>query len=203
MQVPQEHGPGEPSILRDTKYTGGESDRRDLDTANELVATLYPELRKLAQARLSRLPPGQTLQPTALVHEVYMRLVAGQERGWNGRGHFFGAAARAMRDILANFARNKNAVKRGGGQIQIRETVTLIDGDRALALTPEELLSLHEALEHLEKAHPRKAEIVLLRYFAGLSTIEIAEVLEVSARTIEREWRFARAWLHEKLSSAH
>ncbi len=164
-----------------------------------MVHAVYEELRKLANAYLGRERPGHTLQPTALVHEVYMRL-AGAEAGWSGRGHFFGAAAQAMRRILVEHARGKAAAKRGGGRQRVEE-ITLPDEGRGHGLSAEEILTLNRALEQLEADYPRKAEIVQLRYFAGLTVDEIAELLGVTPRTVERDWRFARAWLEKALTA--
>ncbi|MCG8418166.1 MAG: ECF-type sigma factor [Proteobacteria bacterium] len=165
-------------------------------SGDELVEHLYDELRKLARARMAHLRSGHTLQPTALVNEAYLRLVKRRNSGWKGRAHFFGAAARAMRDILVEHARMKAAQKRGGDQVRVDITVTLA-GD--MTVSAEELLTLHNVLDKMQHAHPRKAELVLLRYFAGLPMEEIAEVMAVSKRTLEREWRFARAWLRTHL----
>ena len=167
------------------------------DAGDDLIRQLYDELRRLARARLGRMRAGHTLQPTELVNEAYMRLVGDHDPGWNGRGHFFGAAARAMRDILVEHAREKAALKRGGDQVRVDITVTFSDGNTAGSA--EELLALHEALEKMQEEHPKKAELVLLRYFGGLTMDEIAEAMETPKRTLEREWRFARAWLRTKL----
>jgi RNA polymerase sigma factor (TIGR02999 family) len=166
-----------------------------------LLQQLYNELRKLAQARLRRLRPGQTLQPTALVHEAYMRLMKTNEPAWNGRAHFFGAAAQAMRDILVDGARRKLAQKRGGGAERVEHTVTIADDDGSLPLSAEDLLALHASLDKLQQEHPQAAELVLLRYFAGLSMAEIAEMQGVPLRTLERKWMFARTWLKRELRS--
>jgi RNA polymerase sigma factor (TIGR02999 family) len=164
-----------------------------------LLKELYTELRKLAQARLRRLRPGQTLQPTALVHEAYLRLMKTNEPAWNGRAHFFGAAAQAMRDILVDGARRKLAHKRGGGAERVEHTVTIADDDGGLPLSAEDLLALHASLDKLQQEHPQAAELVLLRYFAGLSMAEIAEMQSVPLRTLERKWMFARTWLKREL----
>jgi RNA polymerase sigma factor (TIGR02999 family) len=163
-----------------------------------LLAQLYTELRKLAQARLRRLSPGQTLQPTALVHEAYLRLMKTSEPAWNGRAHFFGAAAQAMRDILVDGARRKLAQKRGAGAKHVGGTLTIVDNE-GVQLSAEDLLAIHGALEKLEHEHPQAAELVLLRYFGGLSMAEIAELKDVPIRTLERKWTFARTWLKKAL----
>ena len=163
-----------------------------------LLQELYAELRKLAEARLRRLRPGQTLQPTALVHEAYLRLMKTNEPAWNGRAHFFGAAAQAMRDILVDSARRKLAQKRGAGAKRVEDTVTIVD-DEGIQLSAEDMLAIHEALEKLQQEHPQAAELVLLRYFGGLSMAEIAEMQDVPMRTLERKWTFARTWLKKAL----
>lgn len=164
-----------------------------------LLQQLYTELRKLAEARLRRLRPGQTLQPTALVHEAYLRLMKTSEPAWNGRAHFFGAAAQAMRDILVDGARRKLAQKRGGGMQRVEKTITLADDKGSLQLSAEDVLALHDALEKLQQEHPQSAELVLLRYFCGLSMDEIAEMQGVPVRTLARKWTFARSWLKNAL----
>jgi RNA polymerase sigma factor (TIGR02999 family) len=172
---------------------GQGSDRAELEMqqAAELLPVVYAELRRLAAALAGRLPPGQTLQPTALVHEAYLRLVGDQDPGWHGRRHFFGAAARAMRDILVEQARRKGARKHGGGgrRVELNEGLALIEPPA------DDLLAVDEAIHKLQAEKPHLAEIAMLRYFAGLSVDETASVLGVSASTVAREWRFARAWL--------
>lgn len=166
--------------------------------AAELLAVVYGELRRLAAAQLRQLRPGQTLTPTALVHEAYLRLVGAADPGWSGRGHFFCAAAQAMRKILIDQLRRKSAHKRGGGQ----PNRALDEGTRVLSADrdPEEVLAVDEALSKLSAEHPRQAQVVVMRYFAGLAEEEIAEALGVTARTVERDWRLARAYLHALLS---
>lgn len=167
-----------------------------------LLQQLYDELHRLAEARLRKAQPGQTLQPTALVHEAYLRLMKTNEPAWNGRAHFFGAAAQAMREILVDGARRKLALKRGGDLERVEETVTLVDEDGSVQLSAEDLLALHDALERLQREYPQAAELVLLRYFAGLSMAEIAEMQDVPIRTLERKWTFARTWLKRALNPA-
>lgn len=169
----------------------------DRDAAAALLPEVYGELRKLAEARLRRVPPGQTLQATALVHEAYLALVGRRDPGWSGRGHFFGAAAQAMREIVIDQARRKAAIKRGG---ELRRDDDALAGQPAAGLPGEDLLALDAALTRLQAEHPERAQVVLLRHFAGLGEAEIAEVLGVSVRTVERAWRFARAWLHAALA---
>ena len=164
----------------------------DPRAAAELLPLVYAELRKLAAARLAAEAPGQTLQPTALVHEAYLRLVGGaQPDGWNGRGHFFAAAAEAMRRILVDVARRKQSLKGGGGRR--RE-----DLDRAAPAVegPDlDLLALDEALARLEQRDPRKAQLVKLRFFAGLTVEQAARALGIATSTADEDWAYARSWL--------
>jgi RNA polymerase sigma factor (TIGR02999 family) len=159
--------------------------------AAELLPELYVELRRLAAALTTRLPPGQTLQPTALVHEAYLRLVGHRDPGWEGRRHFFGAAAQAMREILIEQARRKGSRKRGGGarRVELSEDLVLIEPPA------DDLLALDEAIAQLQVERPHLAEVVQLRYYTGLSVEETADVVGRSVSTVTREWRFARAWL--------
>jgi len=168
----------------------------DRQAAAELLPLIYDDLRKLARSRMAKLAPGQTLQPTALVHEAYARVIGSGDPGWDGRGHFFGAAAQAMRNILVDQARRKGALKRGGG----RQRLDLQDGDLAIQLPREDILALDEALRQLETDDPRKGQIVNLRYFAGLTAEETAAALDVSVGTVEREWRYIKAWLQTQLA---
>jgi RNA polymerase sigma factor (TIGR02999 family) len=168
----------------------------DAHAAEQLLPLVYEELRRLASQRLAQEKPGQTLQPTALVHEAYLRLVdTEQAQHWKSRGHFFAAAAEAMRRILVDRARRKRRPKHGGD----RQRVEL---DEALAAVDprQDLLALDDALTRLAKAEPVKAELVKLRYFAGLSLEESAAVLGVSLATAKRYWATARAWLFAELS---
>lgn len=172
--------------------------RGDPGAGSQLLPLVYEELRRLAARKLAREPAGQTLQPTALVHEAYLRLIGpddDSERRWDDRGHFFAAAAEAMRRILIENARRKHAQKRGGG-IARRD---LAEGEVAAPEPPEDLLALDEALGKLEAANPRAAELVKLRYFAGLTVKQAAEVLDVSPRTVDSDWAYARAWLLAEL----
>jgi RNA polymerase sigma factor (TIGR02999 family) len=164
--------------------------------AAELLPVVYAELHRLAVALSGRLPPGQTLQPTALVHEAYLRLVGDADPGWNGRRHFFGAAALAMRNILVEQARRKGSHKRGGAA----RRVELTEGLAVIEPPADDLLAVDEAIQQLQAEKPHLAEIAMLRYYAGLSTEETAAVLGVSASTLAREWRFARAWLVRRLA---
>lgn len=171
----------------------------DRAAANELLPLVYAELRRLAVQRMSREQPGHTLQPTALVHEAYLRLVGDDAQGWDGRGHFFAAAAEAMRRILIDNARQRNRLKRGG-ELERRE---LGDHD-ALALVDDVdgLLDLDAALTKLALVEPEMARLVELRYFAGLTVEETAEALGSSPRTVKRDWAYARAWLGRELGKA-
>src|SRR6516225_7831680 len=167
----------------------------DAQAAERLLAVVYEQLHQLARARMAHLPPGQTLQPTALVHEVYLRLTDRSDVSWESRQHFFFAAARAMRDILVEQARRKAGPARGGGRRR-RE----LDEACAVVEPPaENVLAVHEALEELEKRDPLKAQIVLLRYFSGLTMAETADVLGLPERTLDRQWRYIRVWLRKRL----
>jgi RNA polymerase sigma factor (TIGR02999 family) len=174
---------------------GGEKFAGEAQPAAELLAQLYTELRRLAGVLTRQLPPGQTLQPTALVHEAYLRLVRNQDPGWEGRRHFFGAAAQAMREILIEQARRK-ASQKHGGQAQL---VELDEGLAWIEPPADDLLALDEALRRLHAEDPRLAEVVQLRYFTGLSVEETAGVVGASVRTVKRDWRYARAWLARHL----
>ena len=168
----------------------------DSKAAADLLPLVYSELRKLARARMAKTPPGNTLQPTALVHEAYLRLIGSDEVSFTNRGHFFGAAAQAMRQILVEQARRKGSKKHGGD----RKRLDVADIEPAIEAPSEDLLALDEALTRLEQANPRKGKIVMLRYFAGLTDEETAAALGVSVRTVRREWRFIRAFLFDQLS---
>lgn len=173
-----------------------EAVRGDPTAARELLPLVYDELRKLAHARMARERPGQTLQPTALVHEVYLRLVGGGEQSWANRAHFFAAAAEAMRRILIERARRVGRHKRGGGW----RRVTLIEGLSSFDPPPAELIALDEALDRLESHDSTMAEVAKLRYFAGLTLEETALALDCSSRTVRRLWTAARVWLHRELT---
>jgi RNA polymerase sigma factor (TIGR02999 family) len=161
-----------------------------------MLPLVYGELRKLARARLAKVPPGNTLQPTALVHEAYLRLAGSEAEGWKSRGHFFGAAAQAMRQILVDQARRKAAAKHGGDQ----QRVDADDWELAIEPPAEDILALNQALERLEQRDEHKARIVMLRYFGGLNREETAAALGMSVRTLDREWRYIVAWLHKAMS---
>ncbi len=178
-------------------------ERGDPNAAEQLLPLVYDELRRLAAKRLASEKPGQTLQATALVHEAYLRLVGGgQAEGWDGRGHFFAAAAETMRRILVDRARHKQTEKAGGGRRRldldkVEPALVQPDGD--------DLLALDEALRQLELEDPRKAELVKLRFFAGLTVEQAAAALGVSTSTAEKDWAFARSWLRVAINrtSAH
>lgn len=169
----------------------------DRQAAGDLLPLVYDELRRLAAARLAAEPAGNTLQPTALVHEAYLRLVGDAGGGqWNHRGHFFGAAAEAMRRILVENARRRRSLKRGGGQ----KPHDLGDLDIAAPGLAEDLVALDEALDGLASLDPAKAELVKLRYFAGMTIEEAAEILCISPATAKRHWTYARAWLLQAMT---
>ena len=171
-------------------------ERGDRQAAGQLLPLVYDELRRLAGARLAREAPGQTLQPTALVHEAYLRLVGGDPgRPWQGRAHFFAAAAESMRRILVENARRKARRKRGGG----RPRADLDPDQLAAPGADADLLALDDALTRLAARDPQAAELVKLRHFAGLTVPQAAEVLGVSPRTADRLWAYARAWLFRDL----
>lgn len=169
----------------------------DPQAAENLLPLVYDALRSLARARMGKLPPGNTLQATALVHEAYLRLVGNEESDWNSRGHFFGAAAEAMRQILVDQVRRKKARKHGGDQ----ERVDADEIDIRIEGPGEDILALNDALERLEAEDPRKGQIVKLRYFAGLNREETAAALGLSVRTVDYEWRYIVARLHRDLSA--
>jgi RNA polymerase sigma factor (TIGR02999 family) len=170
----------------------------DPAAAAKLLPLVYDELRSLAAARLANEPPGQTLQPTALVHEAYVRLVGGASpNGWDGRAHFFAAAAEAMRRILVEQARRKRRLRHGGSLRKL----SLDDHEPAIAAPVDglDLLALSEVLDRLEAASPRRAQVVKLRYFVGLTLPEVARALGVSQSTAEADWTYAKAWLQREL----
>ncbi len=168
----------------------------DAKAAGELLPLVYEELRKLAAARMAQEQAGQTLQPTALVHEAWLRLTGNEQPAFDGCGHFFAAAAEAMRRILIEKARSKARLKRGGEW----ERVSLDYLDVAVATDDDTLLAVHEALEKLVVIDPVGAKLIELRFFAGLSNVDAAKVLGLAERTAKRTWAYARAWLHEELT---
>ena len=169
--------------------------RGEKQGAEALFPLVYDELRRLATARMAQEDAGHTLQPTALVHEVWLQLVGAGDRTWNNRRHFFGAAADAMRRILIDNARRKSALKRGGGQ----ERVDLQELEIAVAVKDDDLLEVNAALERFAAQDQQKAELVKLRYFTGLTIEEAAEILGISTPTAKRWWAYARAWLHKEI----
>lgn len=172
----------------------GEIEQR-AGASEQLLPLVYNELRRLAAARMARESAGQTLQPTALVHEAWLRLFNGNAQVWQSRGHFFGAAAEAMRRILIERARRKMSRKRGGGA----EHVSIEEVDIAGALPDERVLLIDEALYRLEKRDPELARVVTLKFFGGLTNAEVAEMLGVTERTVQNKWNFAKAWLTESI----
>ena len=174
-------------------------DAGDPKAAEQLLPLVYDELRKLAAAKLAHEKPGQTLQATALVHDAYIRLVDQQlTQSWDSRGHFFAAAAEAMRRILVDAARSKASLKRGGTMERI-ELLEVADGASNQTV---DLLALDEALDELERQHPEKAQIIKLRFFGGLSLDEAAQAAGISRATAERRWAYARAWLFGQLNES-
>jgi RNA polymerase sigma factor (TIGR02999 family) len=170
--------------------------RGDQGARDELMPLVYDELRRLARAYLRRERPGHTLQPTALVNEAYLRLIDQSQVSWQNRAHFFGIAARLMRQVLVNHAEARRAAKRGGDA----ERISLNEVDRLAVDREVDLVALNEALKNLERIDPPQGQIVELRYFSGLTIEEVAEVMGVSAATVKREWATARAWLRRELS---
>lgn len=167
----------------------------DPAAAQELLTLVYHELKALAAARLAREVPGQTLQTTALVHEAWLRLGGDEQPTWKNRAHFFGAAAEAMRRILVERARRRSRLKHGAGT----ERIDLTEVELPTPMPDEHLLRLDEALERLRTEAPEKARVVMLRFFGGLTHEEVAKVLGVTERTVERHWAFAKVWLHESI----
>jgi RNA polymerase sigma factor (TIGR02999 family) len=169
----------------------------DPDAVRDVFPAIYRDLRRLASAKLSAVPPGGTVQTTVLVHEAYLRIVNRQRDGWESVRHFYFTAARAMRDILIEEARRKFAGKRGGGAVRVPlEEITL-----TLDAPPDDILALDAALARLEGEDPEGHQLVMLRFFAGLSLPEAAELLGTPLRTLERRWRFLRAWLARALGA--
>jgi len=173
-------------------------ERGEGEAAEQLLPLVYDELRKLAAHKMSIQPPGQTLQATALVHEAYLRLVGNGEKRWESRRHFFSAAAEAMRHILIDRARRRLRV-RHGAQV---ERVELDKVQIAAPAQDEVVIQLNEALEELQHLSPEQAEIVKLRFFAGFTEPEIAEILNLSERSVQRQWSYAKAWLFEKIGGS-
>jgi len=167
----------------------------DPNAADKLLPLVYEELRRLAAHKMANQAPGHTLQPTALVHEAWLRLIGNQEAQFVGRAHFFAAAAEAMRHILIDSARRKRAMRHGGGQVR----VDIQNLEIAAPADDDELLAIHEVLDKLATEEPQKAELTKLRYFVGMTFEEAAEVLGISVATAKRHWAYARAWLYEEI----
>src|SRR5262245_15769489 len=190
------HAGGILSVMSDVTRILSAIEQGDPHAASQLLPLVYDELRKLAAAKLAQEKPGQTLQATALVHEAYLRLVdTEQAQHWNSRGHFFAAAAEAMRRILIDNARHKQSRKGGGGLV--RQDVDALE--IAIPEMPEDVLALDEALDKLTATDKTAAELVRLRFFAGLPLPEVAQILGISPRTADRLWAYARAWLHQEI----
>jgi RNA polymerase sigma factor (TIGR02999 family) len=170
----------------------------DPTAAEKLLNLLYEELRRLASSKMSRESPGQTLQPTALVHEAWLRLVGSKAPHFENRAHFFAAAAEAMRRILIDRARRKLTMRHGGGL----DRIDLEGQELAAPAEDEQLLAVHEALNTLAKTHPAQAEVVKLRYFVGMTNEETAEALGVSVATVKNYWTFARTWIFNEIKGA-
>ncbi len=175
------------------KWSGG-----DKDAEEDLFRLVHQQLRRIARRYVARWQRGQTLQTTAVVNEAYLRLAAQRGSTWQSRAHFFAVSAKAMRHILIDYARSRRYAKRGGGMGH----VTFDEAAQPLAEKPRDLVALDDALASLAEDYPRRSHVVELRYFGGLTNEEIAEVLKVSPATVERDWRYARAWLHQKLARA-
>lgn len=172
--------------------------RGEPQAAGQLLPLVYEELRRLAAHKLAHQAPGHTLQPTALVHEAWLRLLGKQDPQFTGRAHFFAAAAEAMRHILIDSARRKQAVRHGGGQVRVDIQGVEIAAPMA---EDEELLAIHDVLDKLAAEDPQKAELTKLRYFVGMTFEEAAEVLGISVATAKRHWAYARAWLYAEIQS--
>jgi RNA polymerase sigma factor (TIGR02999 family) len=170
-------------------------ERGEPQAAEALLPVVYEELRRLASAKMARERASHTLQPTALVHEAWLRLGGAENQHWQNRGHFFGAAAEAMRRILIERARRRQRIRHGGGQ----ERVDFDEEQIAASTDDERLLQIHEALDELASKNPVQAEVVKMRFFVGMTDREIAEVLGLSERTVERHWAYAKAWLFRSI----
>ena len=174
-------------------------EKGDAHAVDKLFPLIYQELRQLAARRLSREAPGQTLQATALVNEAYLRLVGGEDQNWSNRYHFFSAAAEAMRRILIDNARRKKSMKHGGGRRRVDFDAAILSQEED-DMSVEDLIALDEALVKLSKKDGKKAELVKLRYFAGLTMKQAAEVLDISHSTADEHWAYVKAWLHHEIT---
>jgi len=170
-------------------------DRGEKEAVDDLLPLVYEELRQIAAVRMARESAGHTLQPTALVHEAWLRLVNDADRTWKNRAYFFGAAAEAMRRILIDHARHKSSLKRGGGQ----QRLDIDDLDLAEIAPDEKILLVDHALEQLEQEHPERARVVVLKYFGGMTNEEVAETLGINERTVRRHWLCAKVFLFKKI----
>lgn len=170
--------------------------RGERQASEKLLPLVYDELRRIAAARMARESPGQTLQPTALVHEAWLRMIKDEDQTWQNRAYFFHAAAEAMRRILIENARRKSAKKHGGGQ----ERLNIDDLELGARLPDEKVLMVNAALERLEQEYPERAKIVVLKYFGGMTNEEVAKTLGIGERTVYRHWLCAKVWLFDKLS---
>ncbi|MDA1073593.1 MAG: sigma-70 family RNA polymerase sigma factor [Proteobacteria bacterium] len=177
--------------MRDVTALLGQISQGDQQAANDLLPLVYEELRRLARGKMARERPGQTLQATALVHEAYLRLVASDDPGWDGRAHFYASAAEAMRRILIDRARRVVRDKHGGGYQRVSLSVDDIEEEKAA----DELIALDDALQTLSERDPQMARVVTYRYYGGLSVAETAKVMDISTRSVDRYWSAARVWL--------
>ncbi|HEY3863826.1 MAG TPA: ECF-type sigma factor [Verrucomicrobiae bacterium] len=167
--------------------------------SEELLPLVYNDLRRMAAARMASESEGQTLQPTALVHEAWLRIFGKGGRHWQNRGHFFGEASEAMRRILIERARRKSRLKHGRGWMRLD-----IDGLALAEATPDDkVLLINEALEHLETENPQRAKVVVMKFFGGLTNLEVAKAMDCTERTVERQWAFAKAWLFQRMREAN
>lgn len=173
--------------------------RGEKQASGELLQTVYEELRQLAAARMAREMAGHTLQPTALVHEAWLRLTNGESQTWENRAHFFGAASEAMRRILIENARRKAAIKHGGNL----DRINVSDLEISSPLPDEKILLLDEALEHLKAQDPESARVVTLKFYGGLTNDEIVQIMGTSDRTVRRQWSYAKAWLYNWIQKQH
>jgi RNA polymerase sigma factor (TIGR02999 family) len=169
--------------------------RGESQASDQLLPLVYDELRKMAAVRMLQESAGHTLQPTALVHEAWLRLSGGKSQSWENRAHFFGAAAEAMRRILVDHARRKARLKYGGGQ----QRVNIDDLEVAEATPDKKVLLVDEALEELERTNPERARVIVLKFFGGLTSKEIAEMMGIGKRSVDRHWECAKAWLFQKI----
>jgi RNA polymerase sigma factor (TIGR02999 family) len=170
----------------------------DRQALEQLMPLVYDELRRMAHSHLRRQPLNHTFQTTELIHEAYLKLAKNESPDFQNRAHFFGVAAKAMRHILVDYARSKQSQKRGG----LQDRVSLLDNTAVISGRSDEILALDESLKELESMDERKSRVVELKFFGGLSTVEIAEVLKVSEETVKRDWRFARNWLLSQLHTS-